>query len=217
MTKRAGETHFEWQCRIAYLNAIVRDAEQPLITPEAEQHARYETGFVRHVESNTMAHTRRNTTASQLEVLHSRGGITAEQLVSSEEIESVICVLTGDVGYRSVLMQMRVDQGHSPVDPGAERIAIVRAQAAYTLWRQRLPMPRRLVIDMIMLPQALVATARSYGVGWAKAKKRLSNALDEWPRVKERVWENVDEDTVQAVFARIRGIKSQTGLREFEK
>lgn len=205
ITKRRDETHSEFEARVAYLDAIMREAGEPLVTPEAERHAEYRDGFVRHVETNTLAHTKRNMTVSQMELLHIRGGITLDQLRAAEEIEAIIAVIAGDVGFRSAHLKMRVDQSAGFVDPATEGLAIVRAEMAYTEWRKKLPMPKRLVIDMLVLPQPLQATARSYRIGWIKARNRLSNALDEWPRVKEKVWGSVDEDSVISAMFRLYG------------
>jgi hypothetical protein len=64
-------------------------------------------------------------------------------------------------------------------------------------------MPRRMVLDMVLCDRGLKATARVYGMGWPRAKVMLSDALDLWADIYERVSKDIDERDVAASHARL--------------
>lgn len=77
-----GEDYFAWQSRIARQKIVNRDKEQPLVTPEAEQHGDYRPCFVMHVESATTAHTKINRGGSPVERWQRDGKLTDANLVA---------------------------------------------------------------------------------------------------------------------------------------
>lgn len=203
--KQPNETHLQWQTRIATFEAILRTADGPLVTPEAEQHAQYDEQFVMHVESNTLARTRRVNRGSVLEDMRQRGIITDEQFDAAGEIIGAVNLVERDVSVRSASLEARVDNSGSAKGVLIERLAVIRAQLTYSAWRNSLPVPRRLIIDMLVQQQSMKATARSYGVGWPLARKRLLRSLDNWTETRRRVAESVDEDEVIRIYDRLGG------------
>lgn len=191
--KRRDETHHEWQQRVAELDANERDRSGPLVTPEAEQHADYRDEFVMHVESYTMARTKRVRKKTSIEAMFERGTITKDQFQAALEIEMAVAMIEGDVSVRGASLESRVDCTGSAGGLLVERMWQARLQMTYSRWRVRLPMPRRMVIDMLVQAQPMVATARSYRTGWRSAFKRLDRALDDWIVQREKVNKEIDE------------------------
>lgn len=206
--KRRNETWEEYKRRVSEADFSRRMRIGALVPPEAEMHGEYADVMVNHVETSTTATTRRNTARSPIESMLARGGLTPEQFRAAEEIVAVIELIRSDVGCRGAMLQMRVDQSRALIDAALESLARVRAEVAYSLWRQRLPMPRQMVIDMLTLPQPMFRTARSYGVGWPKARKLLTAALDRWDEALDQSMRRIDQAEVDAVLARI-----ENGLR----
>lgn len=194
--KRPTETWAQFKARVEQHTFRRRITTGNLIPPEAEAHGDYREATVIHVETGTATHTKRNARSSPIRTLYDRGGIDDEQARSAEEIEAIICVLGGDVGIKSKFLGIRVDDSRGAAHCGMENFAMVRAEIAYSQWRETLPMPRQMIIDMISLPQALFNTARSYRIGWPVARKRLISALDRWPVIKDRVWGAVSDEAI---------------------
>jgi hypothetical protein len=197
--KRPHETDLEWRSRTAHLGQTQRNRFEPLVTLEAEGHGDYEWSNVMHVETGQIAVTKRNRRASAMTTLHERGQITDEQYASSNEIARVVEIIESAVSVRGASLEARVDNSGAGRDVLIERLWQVQIEATYTKWRDRLPMPRRMYVDMIVCDRTLMATARSYGVPWVKARKHLFAALDRWGDFREAIWRNVDEDDVARI------------------
>lgn len=183
--KRPNETDLQWRQRIEKLDQDERDRSEPVVTAEAERHGDYRDEFVMHLETQTLARTKRNRDLSSLVRMFNNGQLTQEQLLAGETIMLIVERITRGVAISSGKLEARVDCTRGGAED--EHIRLVRDEIAYSRWRTRLPMPRRLVIDMLTLPQPMSATARSYRLSWAKARKRLVDALDEFVRVRDRV------------------------------
>lgn len=201
--KRPQETWAQFKARADAHASRRRLSAGPLVTPEAEAHGDYEDKVIIHVESYTAVETKRNRITSPIQDMLGRGDFDEDMVRSAEEIEAIICMIRGDVGMRAAFLGMRVDQSRSPINPALENFAMVRAEKAYTTWRDGLPMPRQMFIDMITLPQSLFRTARSYGMGWPKARRLLVVVLKRWPDVKDRVWGALDDEDILAAIASI--------------
>ena len=201
--KRPHETHFEWRSRITALDQLERDRSEPLISPETERHGRYSEEFVTHVETNTKALTVRNRMTSGIARMFADGGIDDVQFASAIEIAYIAEAIERNVSVRCASLESRVDGSGSARNALLERMAQVRREKAYGEWHQTLPMPKRLVLDMILTTQPLVATARAYRVPWRKARGHLIDALDRWIDIRERVWRRIDEHEVLARYARL--------------
>ena len=203
--KRPNETHFEWRARVARLEVIERDRSVPLVTPEAEQHAEYRDCEVLHIETYTVAPTRRNATMAPIADLYARGGITKEQFEAAQQIEIAVEILSAGVAMRGASLEARVDNSGAARDILIERVGLARIERAYTQWRVMLPGPKRMLIDMIVGTQPLVAVARTYGVNWRKARKRLLESLDRWTNLMERARRNIDADDLENAQKRVGG------------
>lgn len=201
--KKRGETDLQWRTRIAQIDTEQRDREAPLVTPEAEQHGDYHDEFVMHVETQTLARTKRNRGMSSLVRMHAHGQLTDEQFVSCEIIIRVAEQIGRNASLRGASMEARVDCSRSGSDALLERIEVVRDEMAYTRWRSRLPMPRRMILDMLLVDRPLAATARRYHVGWPKARRQFLIALDEFSRIREAMRRQVDEDDLSAAHSRL--------------
>lgn len=201
--KRGWETHLQWQARLARLEAMERDRNEPLVPVEAERHAVYTDQVVMHVETNTRAQTKRNMTTSPFDDLYRRGTIDKDQYQASLEIAMVAEILQRPVSVRCASLEARVDNLGSARNLLIERLAHVQLEMVYSRWRQRLPVPRQLYLDMLLTPGSLFAKARSYRMGWPKARKRLIRALDNWNEIYDRIVREVDEEDVVAAHKRI--------------
>ncbi len=84
-----------------------------------------------------------------------------------------------------------------------ERLALVRLEMTYNRWRELLPMPRRMVIDMVIGDRDLVGTARVHGVPWREARRRLLAALDLWVELREAVWREIDAEAAGRAYRRL--------------
>jgi len=135
------------------------------------------------------------------------------QYQAAQEIAQVAEAIERAVSIRCASIEARVDNSGSGRDFIRERLHIVRMEQAYTRWRMMLPMPKRLVIDMVLTERALVATARVHGVPWRKARNYLIDALDRWEEVKGHVWRCVDTDDVLRVEQRIEGFNPGLALQ----
>lgn len=199
------ETMAQWRMRIAIDRQMARAPGEPLIPAEAEANGAYDDGFVVHVETNTKAWTKRNRTSSAITVMHQRGQLTPEQFSAAQEIAFVAEAIARNVGVTCASMEARVDHAGSGRDALVERLSAVRREQTYNRWRQTLPMPRRLVLDMLLSPRAMVASARIHNVPWRKARACMIDALDRWNAIGELVRREIGERDVDAAHARIAG------------
>ena len=197
------ETTAQWKLRLAIDRQMARNAGEPLIPLEAEAQADYGDGFIVHVETNTKAWTKRNRTTSPIATMHERGQLTAMQFAAAGQIAFTAEAIERAVSVKCASMEARVDHSGSGRDVLVERLAAVRREQTYTLWRRTLPTPKRLVLDMVLTPRSLVATARVYNVPWRRARMFLLDALDRWSDIEERVWRDIDIDYLNAAIARL--------------
>lgn len=203
LAKRQQETYWQWRARIARAKQDQRDRSDSLVTPEALQHGEYEDGFIMHIETGTFAKGTRNRQHNPLAWLHSMERITGEQYEAALRIAGVAEAIQRAACVRSASMEARVDCSGSSRDPLIETLHQVRMERAYTVWRNRLPFPKRMVIDMILADRKLKATARKYGVGWPRAFRLLTNALDEWPHAWRDAADTIEQEDVDRAHARL--------------
>lgn len=200
--KRRDETYALWQARLDAMSDFERETGEPIITPEAEAHGEFDDVFVPD-EGGHLAKTKRRRSASSMARMHEKGQITADQHAAAMEIALVAELIERSVSVRGASLEARVDSSGSGRDVLVERLAIVRLERAYSDWRRFLPMPRRMVIDMVLADRDLYATARMFRVSWPTARKRLIAALDRWTDIRERTWRDVDERDVLQRYAMI--------------
>lgn len=170
-------------------------------TPEQEQHADYVRGEIMHIETFTRATVHRVRQASSLLHLLDKGHLTAEQYFSALQIASVAEKIEKAVAVRCASLEARVDNSGSGRNVLVERIGSVRLERAYSQWRTRLPVPRRMVIDMVLEDRALFATARRYRVSWPRAKAMLANALDVWAEEMAKARRDIEQRDVDRAQA----------------
>ncbi len=201
--KRRDETHAQWQARLDAMLPYERETGEPVLTPEALAQGDFEPAFVPDHETGQVTKTLRRKSASSMARLHDNGQITSDQWAASQEIALVAEMIERSVSVRGASLEARVDGSGSARDVLVERLHLVRMERAYTAWRQHLPMPRRMVIDMVLGDRELYVTARSHNVGWPRARRLLLGALDRWIDIRERIWRDVDERDVLARYARL--------------
>ncbi|MDE2302978.1 MAG: hypothetical protein KGK11_10510 [Sphingomonadales bacterium] len=183
-----GESHADWRQRLALAAHHRRTPGEALLTPEMEASGDFAQATVTHVETGTRAATRRRRNVSALAAMHERGAITPAQFEASRQIADTAERLARAVSIGTMRWEPRIDCAGSGRDFVAERLAHMRLEATYARWRERLPMPRRLVIDMVLADRDLVATARTHAVPWREARRRLIAALYLWQEVRGAVW-----------------------------
>ena len=201
--KWPGETHREWQDRVDTADMVRRRPGEPLMPVEAEAHGDYADTLVTHVETNTRARTKRNRQQSALALMHERGTISPAQFEAAGQIARMAESIERAVSLRGARLEPRVDCGGSARDMLAERLSHVRMEMTYDRWRERLPMPRRMVIDMVIGDRELVATARAHNVPWREARRRLIAALEMWLELREAVWREINGDDAGRAYRRL--------------
>ena len=133
--------------------------------------------------------------------LHANGTIDNDQLEWSAEIANVYRSIESDVTVAVASLEARVDQSRS-VAGAVEGVRRVRLHYAYTLWRDQLPAPKQMVLDMIVGDAiGYSVAARRYGVHNRKAKRLLLAALDAWPDCVQRAYRSVSTDDVEKANA----------------
>jgi hypothetical protein len=135
--------------------------------------------------------------------LHANGTIDNEQLEWAAEIANVHRSIESDVTIGNASLEARVDcSGRGGTVQ--ESIRRVRLHVAYGYWREQLPMPKRLVLDMIVGDAVgyTVAAAR-YRVHNRKAKRLLLEAIDRWPACVTRAYRSVSEEHLEDLNSRL--------------
>jgi hypothetical protein len=168
------------------------------IDPDIERAVALREMRTGHATPETKAHAAR-THDGALAQLHLNGTIDAEQLEWTAQIANVHRSIESDVAVSIASLEARVDTG-TRAPAIAERIHRVRMHGAYTFWRRMLPMPKGLVLDMIVGDAVgyTVAAAR-HRVHNRKAKRLLLEAIQRWPFCVAHAFSVVDEDLVDAM------------------
>jgi hypothetical protein len=131
------------------------------------------------------------------------GKITADELAAAHEIASIVEIFhrSGAVGCAS--MEARVDYAGSAKDALIETLGRIRMELAYRGWREAIPEPKSMILDMIMLNVPYVVLAKQHRLHWRTARKRLMTALRLWPTFKILAKHEVAEADVFEVYQRI--------------
>lgn len=153
-----------------------------------------------------ISHVTEGNRQSGIDRMHETGQISNEQHGAAMDICYIAESIERAVSVRSGNIEARVDCQSGNTSLLIESLGRVRLEMTYSRWRDRLPMPRRMVIDMVTNTQSLVNTARSYGVPWRKARGRLIDALDRWIDIREMIWNTIDEQDVASVHFKLGGI-----------
>ena len=143
--------------------------------------------------------------------------ITADELAAAEEISSVVEMIERAVAIGCASLEARVDYAGSARDALIEGLNRVRMEVAYNAWRDALPVPRRLYIDMIVSSVPLVRLAARHNVHYRTARKRMISALRRWPEYKQDAVNIIDRDTLNAAYARLGEGRIQPPRPKFEQ
>lgn len=199
--KRPDETDLQWRSRMARKQETQRKFGEGIVTPETLAQGGLEKIIAPNGANRDTTLKRR--TASSLARLESRGVITSEQLWAAQEIALEAERLEAPLRAKTMGMVDRVDCGGSARDPHAESLHRVRMARAYSTWRLRIPLPRRMVIDMVMQDYRLAAIAASYNRSWRKAIVVLKYCLDMWAEEKRAAFDGIDQEDVDAAIAKV--------------
>lgn len=167
-------------------------------TPEQMLHATYDRTDIIHAESFTRATVHRIRQQSALLKLMDDGQITPDHYFAAQQIARVAEMIERNAAVQCASLEARVDYAGSARNILAEKIGMVRLEAAYTRWRTSIAMPRRMIVDMVLEDRSLFATARVYRVGWPKAKRLLRDALDLWAELLVRAYREIGEEELRA-------------------
>lgn len=167
--------------------------EEAVLLREAWSHKAY--GTPETWECSTRTHD------GALIQLHRNGTIDKDQLEWAAQIANVYRSLEADVAIKVASLEARVDQSRSGC-AAAESVLRVRLHLAYGYWRDMLPAPKALVLDMVVgdaIGYSVAATR--YRVHKRKAKRLLLEALDRWPLCVAHAFSVAGRDTVAALNA----------------
>ncbi|MEG3089601.1 hypothetical protein [Sphingomonas sp. PB4P5] len=146
----------------------------------------------------TLEHAAR-THDGALAQLHANGTIDAEQLEWAAQIANVHRSIEADVAVKVASFEARVDQSTRGGAVG-ERIHRVRMHHAYGIWREMLPAPRALVLDMIVGDAiGYTVAATRYRVNKRKSKRLLLEAIGRWPMCVAAAFSAIDQGMVDAM------------------
>lgn len=132
--------------------------------------------------------------------LYMSGSIDIHQLGCGQEIAAIGQAIGAGLGIRRVSLETRVDGGRQGSDMFWESLGRVRAEWAYGRWRAKLARPGP-VLAMVVDDCGLTAAARRFGMGKARARALLIEALDLWPGEIGRARDAIDEADVLAAQA----------------
>lgn len=153
-----------------------------------------------HDKIDALPERRRQSPLHRMERL---GKISADERAAAEEIAAVVERIGRAGSIRSASHETRVDYVNSGRDTLIESLGRVRAEMAYRAWRQAIPGPKAMILDMITTNQSFVRLARKHGLQWRTARKRLITALRLWPDMAAAARRDVTRDEVEALYARL--------------
>lgn len=131
--------------------------------------------------------------------MEKNGTITKDEREWAAQIANVHRSIESEVAVKVASLEARVDSSSRP-PAVAERIHRVRMHRAYTIWRAMLPVPRDLVLDMIVGDAVgYTVAAKRFGVHNRKAKRLLIEAIQRWPLSVAHAFSIVDEAAVNAM------------------
>jgi hypothetical protein len=131
------------------------------------------------------------------------GTIDIDEFAAACEIAAVAEMIESNVGVRASSVEARVDGSGSARDVLVEALGRVRAEMTYTIWRQHIPMPRAMILDMVVRDLPYVAVSRAYRLNYRTARKRLISALRMWMEISWEVRRTVTTDEVLEVYQRL--------------
>lgn len=167
-------------------------------TPEWFQHGDAENytpelpdGTVREIKT-----VRRKSQSPWLRMVEA-GQIAPEIFAAAQSIAYVHERITRAGGLKSGTLQARVDQCKSSGELIIERLSDVHDEMAYSAWRNGLPMPRRMFLDMVLSDRPLSTTAKNYRMGWRRARKLLILQLEKYLEIREKIGRAIKPEDLQ--------------------
>lgn len=121
--------------------------------------------------------------------LFRNGTIDAEQLEWAAEIANVHRSITSGADVAIASLEARVDQSRRPDSLVLEGLRRIRLHVAYGIWRDQIPAPKGLVLDMIVGDAiGYSVAARRHRVHNRKAKRLLLAAINNWSACVEQAY-----------------------------
>lgn len=186
LKKPAGMSRAEWKVERKRRQAEALAAMSPALKWAGKQGT-----------PETLEHAQR-THQGALAQLHANSTIDNDQLEWSAEIANVHRSIESDVRVSVASLEARVDQSRNNGSMAGESIRRIRLHLAYGYWRDLLPQPKQLVLDMIV-GDAIgysVAAARHH-VHHRKAKRELIAAINRWPECVDRSYRRHSDDEIE--------------------
>lgn len=135
--------------------------------------------------------------------LFANGTIDIEQLEWAAQIANVHRTIEADVAVLVASLEARVDQSRNSDSIVTESLHRIRMSIAYTQWREALPHPRQMVLDMIVGDAiGYSVAARRYRVHNRKARRVLIEAINDWPGFVDRAYRLWSDDEIERVRLR---------------
>lgn len=191
--KPAGMSKQEWKVerkRLLAAGAVLEPGiEESVALREAWSHKAYGT-------PETWERAER-THQGALVQLHRNGVIGNDELEWAAEIANVHRSIEADVAVKVASLEARVDQSRRASSALAESIHRVRMHLAYGRWRERIPSPKAMVLDMLVgEPIGFTVAAKRHRVHNRRAKKALLDAIALWPDCKSHVFRCYGDDEI---------------------
>lgn len=137
---------------------------------------------------------------SPLVRMYKLGKISMDDLESARQIAAIVEMIESDVRPATSNFEMPVDNAGSARNVLVEGLLRVRLEVAYRAWSKTLPVPRRMIVDMIVSDNVpYVRLARRYRMHWRTARKRLLTALRIWPGFVMVAREDIDRDRLNEI------------------
>jgi hypothetical protein len=197
LTKPAGVSNRDWKVMRKRLLAegarLEPGIEEALQLREAWSHKQFGT-------PETWEHAEKTHTDCLVQ-LERNGSIDKEQLEWAAQIANVYRSLESDVAIKVASLEARVDQSRRAT-AAVEGVRRVRLHLAYGYWRDQLPDPKQMILDMIVGdPIGYTVAAKRYGVHNRKAKRLLIAAIDSWPECVDRAHRLYSADEIKTAQA----------------
>ncbi|MXO67777.1 hypothetical protein GRI72_02880 [Altererythrobacter marinus] len=200
LAKRRDENYLQWRSRVARARETQRRQGEGIVTPETLRQGGLVEGYAPTQERARTYHRKQR---SALKAMHDRGSLSSEQFGAALQIARIAERIEREAGVSCASMEARVDCSGSASDKLVESLYDVRAERAYTQWRQSLPIPRRMIVDMVLRDHRLKAIASRYNMGWPKAQRLLGQALDNWADIYRKAMREIGQEDVDAMHERL--------------
>lgn len=195
LVRPAGMPRPEWKVLRKRLQA-----EGARLSPGIEEAVRLRENWShKHFGTPETWENAKHTHADALIQLERNGTINKDQAEWAAEIANVYRSIESDVAVKVASLEARVDQSRRGGQV-VEGIRRVRMHLAYGYWRDRLPAPKQMILDMIVGdPIGYTVAAKRYRVHNRKAKRLLIGALDIWPECVAQAHRNASAKEIEAL------------------